>query len=132
MIVPSETPEALVVSCGCDEDGCATCLELTPEGILAIEDVDGLRLSLLLPDWLDNVMRTAIAAHAPGTGLNERLASDSLSAWPAPTTEEPDLETLEAWMHEDGGCEATDGCWIEADGTCIHGYPSWLLALGLI
>jgi hypothetical protein len=33
---------------------------------------------------------------------------------------------------EDGGCEATDGCFVEPDGTCEHGQPSWLLALGLI
>ena len=52
--------------------------------------------------------------------------------WPEPTTDEPDLETLEEWML-DGCCEATDGCSpIEPDGTCIHGYPSWLLHLGLI
>lgn len=100
--------------------------------MVTLEDMDGLRLSLLLPDWLDDVMRTAIAAHAPGTDVNDPIASDSLSGWPAPTTAEPNLETLAAWMDEDGGCEATDGCWIEADGTCIHGHPSWLLALDLI
>jgi hypothetical protein len=32
----------------------------------------------------------------------------------------------------DGGCEATDGCWIEADGRCEHGHSSWLLRLGMI
>jgi hypothetical protein len=52
--------------------------------------------------------------------------------WPAPTTDRPDLETLEEWQHDDGGCEATDGCWVEPDGTCPHGHPSWFLALGLI
>ena len=43
----------------------------------------------------------------------------------------PSQETLEEWMF-DAGCEATDGCWVEPDGTCPHGHPSWLLALGLI
>lgn len=52
--------------------------------------------------------------------------------WPEPTTDEPDLETLESWMFEDGGCEATDGCWVEPDGVCQHGHPSWFLRLGLI
>ena len=52
--------------------------------------------------------------------------------WPKPTAREPSLETLEQWMWEDGGCEATDGCWIEPDGVCQHGHPSWLLRLGLI
>jgi len=27
---------------------------------------------------------------------------------------QPTVEQLEEWM-EDGGCEATDGCWVEAD-----------------
>lgn len=43
----------------------------------------------------------------------------------------PDLATLMEWEAE-GGCEATDGCWVESDGVCPHGHPSWLLALGLI
>lgn len=51
--------------------------------------------------------------------------------WPAPTSERPDLETLEAWMW-DSVCEATDGCVCEPDGICPHGHPSWLLRLGLI
>jgi len=52
--------------------------------------------------------------------------------WPAPTTDTPDLETIEEWMWEDYGCEASDGCWVEVDGRCPHGHPSWLLRLGLV
>jgi len=48
-----------------------------------------------------------------------------------PELEPPDLETLMAW-EEEGGCEATDGCWVESDGVCSHGHQSWLLELGLI
>ena len=55
-----------------------------------------------------------------------------IKQWPEPTEEEPDLETLEEWLWEDGGCEASDGCWVEGDGICPHGHPSWLLRLGLI
>ncbi len=47
-------------------------------------------------------------------------------------TQAPDLETLQRWQDEEGGCEATDGCWTEADGICSHGCKSWLLVLGLI
>ena len=43
----------------------------------------------------------------------------------------PSLATLERWM-DDGIAEATDGCPVEPDGTCEHGYQSWLLRLGLI
>jgi hypothetical protein len=45
--------------------------------------------------------------------------------------EAPSTEQLEEWM-EDGGCLATDGCWVEPDGSCPHGCLSWLLELGLI
>ena len=44
----------------------------------------------------------------------------------------PSLEELQRQVEEDGDCEATDGCFVEPDGTCEHGQPSWLLALGLI
>ena len=51
--------------------------------------------------------------------------------YPEPTAPVPSLEELEEWT-ADCGCEATDGCWVEADGMCEHGHPSWLLRLGLI
>ena len=44
---------------------------------------------------------------------------------------EPSIEQLEEWMNE-GGCEATDGCWVEPDGVCPHGCKSWLLEMGMI
>lgn len=43
----------------------------------------------------------------------------------------PTIEQLMAW-NADGGCEATDGCWVEPDGVCPHGCESWLMALGMI
>lgn len=44
----------------------------------------------------------------------------------------PTVTQLEAWMGE-GGCEAVGcGCWIEPDGTCECGNPSWFLFLGMI
>jgi hypothetical protein len=60
------------------------------------------------------------------------------TANPSPGWEEvnqmrrPSLEELQRQVEEDGGCEATDGCFVEPDGTCDHGQPSWLLALGLV
>jgi hypothetical protein len=41
------------------------------------------------------------------------------------------IEQLEEWGR-DGGCEATDGCWVEPDGVCQHRKPSWMIALGLL
>jgi len=44
---------------------------------------------------------------------------------------QPSMKQVMEWESE-GGCEATDGCWVEPDGYCPHGCPSWLIALGLI
>ena len=52
--------------------------------------------------------------------------------YPEPVTEEPDMDTIEMWVLDQEDCEATDGCVIEPDGVCEHGYPSWLIQLGLI
>ena len=73
---------------------------------------------------------TEILAHAVAR-FDNLLIQLQTHLWPEPTTDEPDLETLEAWMW-DGCCEATDGCLVEPDGRCSHGHPSWLLRLGLI
>ena len=51
--------------------------------------------------------------------------------WPEPTESEPDFETLSYWTM-DGVCDATDGCRVEPDGTCPHGYPSWLMYLEIV
>ena len=58
------------------------------------------------------------------------LSEKSLAEAPL---EPPDLDTLMAWEN-DGGCEAAcpHQCWVEPDGRCSHGHPSWLLKLGLI
>lgn len=55
----------------------------------------------------------------------------ALAPWPEPTAPRPSLEDIETWS-DDGGCEATDSCWVEPDGICEHGHPSWLLRLGLV
>jgi hypothetical protein len=55
----------------------------------------------------------------------------SRKKWPEPTMEQPEIEEL-IEMESDGGCDATDGCWVEPDGVCEHGHPSWLLYMGMI
>ena len=59
---------------------------------------------------------------------NYQLDEDDNAPWIPPT---PNLADLEAWL-DDGGCEATDGCWVEPDGVCPHGCQSWLIVLGMI
>ena len=120
----SDERKSLIVPCDCGEPTCAARLELMPDGILSVQDTEGQLLSVCLPEWLDSAMRLAI-----------HMAQDPLvsgdTMWPEPTVDQPDLATLEAWTDE-GVCEATDGCTCEPDGVCVHGHPSWLLALGLI
>ena len=43
----------------------------------------------------------------------------------------PDMDQLSQWV-SDCRAEALDGCLVEPDGTCEHGKPSWLIALGYI
>jgi ribosomal protein L37AE/L43A len=66
----TETPVGLVgncfiVPCDCPErDGsCGTWLALAVDGILTIEDKDGMWMSISLPGWLDTAMRQALQAH---------------------------------------------------------------------
>lgn len=92
------------------------------EQLAAAGFCDAWALQLLTEGWL--------ALAAKRQPLPERPARRT--TWPQPTIPRPDLDTIEEWMWEDGGCEATDGCWVEIDGLCPHGHPSWLLRLGLV
>jgi hypothetical protein len=80
--------------------------------------------------WALAILGSGFLAHAAklhplGKGAEVR------PRWPQPTVPVPSLEQIEEWAWEDGGCEATDACWVEIDGVCPHGHPSWLLRLGL-
>jgi hypothetical protein len=58
--------------------------------------------------------------------------SDGLMVWPIPTVDQPNDDQLEAWLMDVEVCESTDGCPVDMDGTCPHGFPSWLRYLGLV
>lgn len=60
--------QSIVVACDCIEygDECGTWLELTPDGFLALEDKDGLRVSIMLPQWLDDAVRNAVQRKKSG------------------------------------------------------------------
>lgn len=53
------------------------------------------------------------------------------ASYPVPVLEEPHEETLIKWF-ETGVALSTDGCTVELDGICPHGYPSWFLYLNII
>ena len=68
IMMPDKTGETyvedqtIVIPCDCVEYGsdCGICLELTLDGILAVEDKEGLRVSIALPQWLDDAIRAAV------------------------------------------------------------------------
>ncbi len=64
----------------------------------------------------------------PGVNLEEYLAKRPHAL---KCNKPPTLATLNRWVG-DGVAKAIDGCRVEPDGTCEHGCPSWLLALGYI
>ncbi|MDX6553504.1 MAG: hypothetical protein QOH74_1992 [Gaiellales bacterium] len=56
---------------------------------------------------------------------------------PAPTVPRPEAEKLALWARQVKAGErtfsiATDGCRVTWDRRCKHGYPSWLVQLGLL
>ena len=44
----------------------------------------------------------------------------------------PPYNRIELMVFDGVPCEAVDGCVTDPDGQCEHGYPSWLVALGMI
>lgn len=110
---------------GGDEDTQRMVREYTPDW----EFVTSLLKS---QDRISSYRIGVISAEEPRENLGNRVEITQQGEPPAMSSiEPPDLETLMAWEAE-GGCEATDGCWVEPDGTCPHGHRSWLLELGLI
>ena len=65
--------------------------------------------------------------------LREWLRSKGFRPGAAPlSTLVPTIKTIMRWDWDRGGCEATDGCWVEPDGRCPHGAPAWSLVYGTI
>ena len=97
------------------------------------------RAAALLGGYLDDLARALDAANLLDRGNTMTKQDDYMydlseqtTPYPAPTVRTPDIEDVMETVDEDEGCEATDGCWIEPDGVCGHGYPSWLLYWGMI
>jgi len=74
-----------------------------------------------------------IGYHQAQFSLRQREVGDELrragaGLWPKPTTQ----RTVSDVALGQSRNEATDGCYVEEDGVCPHGYPSWLLYYQLI
>lgn len=76
--------------------------------------------------------RTVVQGGTPWT--SETLAnpwnSEPTFTWGEATFNTPSVGEVRGWLF-DSVSEALDGCTVEPDGTCSHGYPSWLVALGV-
>lgn len=91
-------------------------------------DLDAMRAHMLTCEQCRPIL------DAMTTALQDVLAQDDDDLAGAAEDLLPDvpgIETLADWA-DDGGCEATDGCWVEVDGHCPHGRPSWALVMGLV
>jgi hypothetical protein len=67
----------------------------------------------------------------PGNTLS-RLTEEEIISYFGTDDVDEIARKLNAWRFEEHGSEATDGCWVEPDGICPHGHPSWLLYFGLV
>jgi hypothetical protein len=102
-------------------------------GIEACDTVGQADLANFAEIWAQNIADQGWLERASCTDSFVATAAVSPNTkWPAPETDAPDMETIFEWLLMDGDCEATDGCLIEPDGVCPHGYPSWLIQLGMI
>lgn len=62
--------------------------------------------------------------------VKEKLSNKKAAQKKEARASEPSLDQIFDWL-ADGGCEATDGCWVEPDGICPHDCKSWALEMGL-
>jgi hypothetical protein len=63
----------------------------------------------------------------------KQMQDAAKSRYPIPTTPEPSREDISDWCEAvPQVANATDGCKVELDGVCTHGYPSWLIMYGLV
>ncbi|KKQ56281.1 MAG: hypothetical protein US74_C0016G0005 [Parcubacteria group bacterium GW2011_GWA2_38_13] len=62
---------------------------------------------------------------------SESLIHEAERVVASPITDMPTSEQITEWLESDM-CPATDGCIVEHDGICSHGYVSWLKYLGLV
>lgn len=109
-------------------------VKMTEDGLgIAAYDTEGQAdLTDFAATWATNLVDQKWLEHATCIRSFTAPVTKSNSRWLEPITETPDMDTLLEWLLMDGDCEATDGCLIEPDGVCHHGYPSWLLQLGMI
>ena len=80
-------------------------------------------------NWmLINGSARRIKPHITVEDMQAKYPDKTISKCKAP----PSIPTMEKWV-SNGVARAVDGCrGVEPDGTCEHGSPSWIMALGWI
>jgi len=99
--------------------------------ILRFDPIGQADLASFVEQWANNLREQGWLDQAVARQTRKGLHT-ATNQWPEPETEVPRMETMYNWLFVDGDCEATDGCIVEPDGHCPHGYPSWLVYLGHI
>ena len=66
-----------------------------------------------------------------GVDYEEYVKRISEKGYECIKTTKPSVKTMEKWMM-DGVIPAIDGCRVEPDGSCPHGYPSKMMAMCII
>ena len=66
-----------------------------------------------------------MSPRAPGQRAARQVPEDRPVQWPT----EAELEEM---LLGSSSATATDGCQVEPDGSCPHGFPSWPVYFGLI
>ena len=78
-----------------------------------------------------------VAENGTGWMVNQFKTVGEHGFWKTPMrfgkdiVQQPTQKELEEWLM-DGVCEALDGCRVEPDGVCPHGFKSWMLMAGVI
>lgn len=63
----------------------------------------------------------------------KRMQESARARYPEPTMPQPSQEEISAWCNADPqAAKATDGCDVDLNAVCSHGYPSWLIMYGLV
>jgi hypothetical protein len=100
---------------------------------LVIEQSRVIDKRVVAADELAEEPAKTIGYHQAQFSLRQREVGDELrragaSLWPKPTTH----HAISDVAMGQGRYEATDGCRVEEDGVCPHGYPSWMLYYQMI
>ena len=80
---------------------------------------------------IEDVKAALAAASMPGNQDELDRCSTALREHPIQSMYKPSLEDFSEWV-VDSICPTPDECEVEPDGTCEHGYPSWMLLAGII